>query len=329
MRNSAWDYPIIDFHCHFPVPDADPDRAKLAYRRIHGDAKADELDRSWREYQQQWWKAYNFAYPEEIEPPPEVQTERWQKEIDDAGIELAVFMTGGGNDVLAAAVAGHARMAGFAHHDPFAPGAAAELRRAVIELGLKGYKIIAPTLRGPIDDQALWPLWKVAEELSIPVLIHFGVNDGGGGVGNHVNINPLRLHDVAKAFPFTTFVVPHFGCGYPGELLQLAWTCRNVCVDTSGNNEWVRWMPYPLTVADLFRKFLETVGPGRILFGSDSAHFPRGLVHQYYDEQTRIVAQLGLSPAERHAIFAGNAARLLNLPDESDTAPRAGVDGSA
>ncbi len=72
-------------------------------------------------------------------------------------------------------------------------------------------------------------------------------------------------------------------------------------------------MPYPLTLADLFRKFAQTIGPERILFGSDSAHFPRGLVRAYYDEQTRIAGQLGLSAADRHLIFAGNAARLLGL----------------
>ena len=67
------------------------------------------------------------------------------------------------------------------------------------------------------------------------------------------------------------------------------------------------------SLAGLFRKFVETIGPERILFGSDSAHFPRGLVRVYYDEQTRIVSQLGLSAGDRHLIFAGNAARLLGL----------------
>jgi hypothetical protein len=121
------------------------------------------------------------------------------------------------------------------------------------------------------------------------------------------------LHPVAKAFPEVPFVVPHFGCGYPAELLQLAWACRNVHVDTSGNNEWVRWMPYPLSVGDLFAKFLDTVGPERVLFGSDSSHFPRGLVRAYYDSQVDIVGRLGLSASERHLVFAGNAARLLHL----------------
>ena len=48
-------------------------------------------------------------------------------------------------------------------------------------------------------------------ELDIPVLIHFGILGSGGGVAWHQNINPLKLHNVAKDFPEVTFVVPHFG----------------------------------------------------------------------------------------------------------------------
>lgn len=317
MRDSIWGFPIVDFHCHFPVPDAVEDPVKQAYRRTFGDAKAAELHRSWRAYQEEWWDAYGFPHPEDVEPPAEVQAARWDDEIETAGLEYAVFLTGGDNDTLAAAIAEHPRMLGFAHHDPFAPDAADELRRAVNDLGLRGYKIIAPALAGRIDDPVLRPVWEAAEELGICVLIHFGVNDGGGGTGAHPNIDPLILHDVAKGYPSITFVVPHFGCGYPRELLHLAWTCRNVVVDTSGNNEWVRWMPYPLDVGDLYAKFLDTVGCERIIFGSDSAHFPRGLVRRYYDDQVRIVDELGLSSDERHAIFAGNALRLLGLDEPS------------
>jgi predicted TIM-barrel fold metal-dependent hydrolase len=312
-RVSAWGFPIIDFHCHFPVPDEEPATADVEYERAHGARKLGILHENWRWYQEQWWSAYSFPFPEESEPPAAVQAERWAAEIDEAGLELVVFLTGGSNDTLATAIAGQPRMLGFAHHDPFRPEAADELRRAVTELGLVGYKVIAPALTGSIDDPVLWPVWQVAEDLGIPVLVHFGVLDGGGGTAQHVNISPLRLHDVAKAFPEVPFVVPHFGCGYPGELLQLAWACRNVYVDTSGNNEWIRWMPYPLSIDSLFRKFLETVGPERLIFGSDSAHFPRGLVRAYYDDQCRAFNQLGLSESERGLVFAGNAARLLGL----------------
>ncbi|HLS02800.1 MAG TPA: amidohydrolase family protein, partial [Beutenbergiaceae bacterium] len=139
--------------------------------------------------------------------------------------------------------------------------------------------------------------------------------EGGGGTAWHTNINPLMLHDVAKAFTYTTFVIPHFGCGYPKEMLHLAWACRNVCVDTSGNNEWVRWMSYRLSLSDLFTRFYETIGPQRIIFGSDSSWFPRGLVGAYYEEQIAVVDAMGIDDAARHQIFYANAARLLKWHD--------------
>jgi len=313
MRVSRWGFPIVDFHAHFPVPDEHPSGAEQRYARRHGERKAAILRGNWRWYQEQWWTAYSFPFPEADEPGPEVQARRWSEEIEAAQVEAVAFVTGGGNRLLAAAIAGQARMVGFAHHDPFVPGAAAELRRSVVDDGMRGYKVLAPALDGRIDDESLYPLWEVAEELGIPVLIHFGTLDGGGGTAAHPNIDPLVLHPVAKAFPEVPFVIPHFGCSYPGELLQLAWACRNIHVDSSGNNEWVRWMPYPLTLTDLFARFLDTVGPGRVLFGSDSSHFPRGLVRRYYDEQVRIVTELGLADEDRHLVFAGNAARLLRL----------------
>jgi predicted TIM-barrel fold metal-dependent hydrolase len=312
-RDSIWGFPIIDFHCHFPVPDDRPDPIVAKHRAEHGDRKADKIEADWRWYQEQWWTNYGFPMPEETEPPADVQAQRWNAEVDAAGLDAVAFMTGGGNDALADALATHPRMLGFAHHDPFDRDAAGELRRAVTERGLRGYKVIAPSLTGAIDDPVLYPVWQAAEELGIPVLIHFGPSNGGGGTTWHQNINPLRLHTVAKAFTDTPFVIPHFGCGYPRELLQLMWACRNVYVDTSGNNEWIRWMPDHFTLGDYFRKYYETVGPSRIIFGSDSAWFPRGLARRYVDEQVRIVREMGMSAADRDLIFHGNAARLLAL----------------
>ena len=313
-RISRWGIRIIDFHAHFPVPEGYLADWEARYVTRFGAEKLERLRRDARWYQERWWRAYSFPFPEEPMAPPEVQLERWVAEVDRYGLDRVVFLTGGGNDQLAALVRRYPdRFIGFAHHDPFRPDAASEVRRAVEELGLRGYKILAPALRGPIDDEALDPVWRTCEALGIPVLIHFGILGGGGGIAWHENINPLRLHDVAKGFPEVPFVVPHFGCGYPRELLHLCWACRNVYVDTSGNNEWVRWMPYELTLKDLFRRFVETIGPERIIFGSDSEWFPRGFAVRYLEDQLRICYEIGLREEDIQNIFAGNAARLLRL----------------
>ncbi|MEU4403773.1 hypothetical protein AB0F88_04560 [Streptosporangium sp. NPDC023963] len=50
------------------------------------------------------------------------------------------------------------------------------------------------------------------------------------------------------------------------------------------------------TVKDLFRRFHETSGPGRIVFGTDSYDFPWGYITQYADEQVRVMDEPNLSP---------------------------------
>ena len=156
---------------------------------------------------------------------------------------------------------------------PTRPDAAEELERAVTELGLKALKLLAPTIPVLINDTSLYPVWETCERLGIPVLCHFGMLGAAGGVSYHPNISPAVLEPVARDFPTVDFVIPHFGIQHVTDLLFLCWSCPNVSVDSSGSNQWVRWMPYKLTLDDLFQRFYETIGPERILFGSDAPVF--------------------------------------------------------
>jgi predicted TIM-barrel fold metal-dependent hydrolase len=133
-----------------------------------------------------------------------------------------------------------------------------------------------------------------------------------GGIANHVNINPLIIHDVAKRFPNMKIIVPHFGCGYIFETLNLCWACPNVYIDTSGSNQWMRWMPYEVNLEMLFRKYRETIGPERILFGTDSSYFPRGYAKSYFDEQFKAMINVGYSDDEIERVVYGNIDDLLN-----------------
>lgn len=311
--------PVLDFHAHFPVRRApgegDPPHAD--YLRRFGAERWAQVERHLQADQAAWRKVWGFPDPE----PPGDDREmaaRWADEASRHELIRVVFLTGGGNDRLATVIRAYPdRFVGFAHHDPFSPDAPAELERAVRERGLKGYKIIAPLLPHRLDEERLYPLWETAERLHIPVLIHFGPLRYEGIVAG-ANISPLVLQDVARGFPGVPFIVPHFGCGYPRELLHLMWVCGNVYVDTSGSNEWMRWMPYDLDLRALFKRFVETVGPGRIIFGTDSSWFPRGFVRRYLEVQLQACHDLNLDDGALRAIFAGNAARLLGLPLPAD-----------
>jgi uncharacterized protein len=307
---------IIDVHAHFPIAEDDvlaPVRER--YVRAHGPSKWQLLADASELEERRWRQRWGFPDPETTCPPLEEQARRWHAEVQRHGLRCVVFLTGGGNELLARAVAIYPQaFVGFAHHSPFDPQAVALLDDAVRRLGLRGYKILAPLYDRPLSDPALYPLWQKAEELGVPVVVHCGVLGGRGGIAAGPNIDPLVLHDVCRAFPTVPFIVPHLGCGYPKELLQLCWGAGNVYVDTSSNHEWLKILPERLSLAELLGRFRESIGAERILFGTDSAWFPRGFARAYLDAQLEAFAELGLSEEERRLILHDNAARLLRLP---------------
>ncbi len=289
---------IIDSHVHFPSPD------------LFG--KGGGSVHPWLVQERaRWRKAWQFDGADPIGSQDEL-VEKWYAEANKHGISV-VFVTSGGNEVMSEIVKARPdRFYGYAHHDPSLKEAPSLLEKAIKEQGLKGYKILGPAVDKPLDSKELYPVWEVAQGENIPVLIHFGIMGSAGGIANHPNINPLIIHDVAKNFPGMRIIIPHFGCGYLFETLNLCWACPNVYIDTSGSNQWMRWMPYEVNLEMLFRKYRETVGPGRILFGTDSSYFPRGYAKSYFDEQYKAMVNVGYSDDEIERVVYGNIDDLLN-----------------
>mgnify|MGYP001481119330 CR=1 FL=1 len=190
------------------------------------------------------WSTEPSEPPARTQAEVDVNTGRWLAELEKYGIERINFVSAHTNDQLAAIVRQHPdRFTGFAHH-PLLPGAGAELRRAVDDLGLKGYKLLAPRTEVPFEDPSVRDVWEFCAERRLPVLIHFGFLGRGGGVVSHPRMSPLSLFEVARMFPEIPFIIPHFGVNTWADVLALAWSLPNIYVDTSGSNQWMRWMPY-------------------------------------------------------------------------------------
>jgi predicted TIM-barrel fold metal-dependent hydrolase len=311
------EFRVLDFHSHFPVQRTGNPRGGYMQSMIEkfGERKAKIFMEQSAKYREDWRHKWGFDTPETSIHSDEEQAERWVADLDKKNVERVNFVMGGGNDNLAKIVKMYPdKFTGFAHHDLFSQNAADELERAVTKLGLRGFKLLSSGLTRNIDDKEAYPVWEMAEKLEIPVLIHFGVLGGGGGPARNLhNLDPLSLWEVAASYPTLKFVIPHFGACYFRELLQLCWACPNVMIDTSGSNQWMAWMPYKLTLRDLFLKCLETVGANRIIFGTDSSYFPRGFSENYLREQIREVRAIGVEDSTVDKIFYRNAARLLKL----------------
>lgn len=302
-------FPLVDVHAHFPIENTTGPRDPR--ERLHPLLKAYAEERQARMRKE--WSTEPYEPPARTMDEVDAMADRWRDELDRHGIRWINFVTGQTNDLLARVVARHPeRFTGMAHH-PLLPGAGAELRRAVDDLGLRGYKLLGPLTEIPFEDPAVRDVWEFLAERRMPALIHFGYLGRGGGVVSHPRMSPLSLFEVARDFPEIPFVIPHFGAGYWQDLLALCWSLPNIYVDTSGSNQWIRWMPYPLTLEDLFRKAFDTIGPERVLFGTDSAAFPRGFSERYLQDQLRACYTMNLPEDDVALVFGGNAARLFGL----------------
>lgn len=166
--------------------------------------------------------------------------------------------------------------------------------RAIGELGLAYNKM-------PLNEKTLWPYYRVAEG-RVPVFLHTGL----GPRRNHGPFNkPQFLADTAAAFPNLVIVACHMGEGQHDELVQVMKKHENIYADISVVN-WVS--------QDLCKTVLHTLKSegllDRVLYGSDQMIFPALI-----SRSVKFVEGAGLSNEEQHAVFWGNAARILEIAD--------------
>lgn len=216
--------------------------------------------------------------------------------FDQAGIDRGVVMpyteTPGLNpravEYIADAVAAYPdRLIGYVRLHPwFEEEAAALLRRAVIELGMKGLKLHpVGTLSHPADSSCV-RLMDLAADLGVPVLFH---------CGDEPMTTPLSI-GAAAALTSATIILGHMG-GYfhVDEAIEVAERHGNLLLETSA-------MPYPAKI----REAVDRLGAERVLFASDG---PGCRPHLELDK----VLLAGLSPTEERRVLCDNVAELLGV----------------
>jgi len=254
-------------------------------------------------------------------PDPKELAARWVQEMDRHGVERTVLIASalGDEESVAAAVHAHPkRFTGYFMLDPTKPDAAARARRGLGVLGLRGLALFPAMHHFSAADERLTPVYRAAADVGAMVFVHFGLLRVAIrerlGLPSPFDLrysNPIDLHPVAVRFPELHFQIPHFGCGFYREILMLGELCPNVFLDTSSSNAWAKVMPNPLTLRGVFERSLQVYGPKRLLFGTDSTAFPRGWRADIFDEQTRVMKDLGLSRDDAAAVLGGNLSRLL------------------
>jgi predicted TIM-barrel fold metal-dependent hydrolase len=61
----------------------------------------------------------------------------------------------------------------------------------------------------------------------------------------------------------------------------------------------------------VFRQAIDTLGPDRLLFGTDSSFFPRGWQRAIYESQVSALDAAGVDEPARRQILAANFDRLF------------------
>lgn len=218
--------------------------------------------------------------------------------MDTYGIDHAVVFTLDGffedsrkhNDELAQFVAAHpGRLTGFATVYPRRADAADEVRRSVIELGMKGVKL-HPWLQGfsPVEAH-MTPIAETCVELGVPMIFHDGTPP---------YTTPLQIAVLAERHPELTVILGHSG------LLDL-WP-EALAAASRNENVWL-CLCGPPTAA--LQKLVDGVPHDRIVFGSDI-----GFGHDYQARhRLEQVRALNLTDESLEAILGGNATRLLSL----------------
>jgi uncharacterized protein len=258
------------------------------------------------------------------EPPaedPALFAERWDAELGKHGVERAAVIAsvpGDEHSVLAASAKFPQRLLPYSLINPLAPEAA-EKTAAALDQGLRGVCLFPAMHRYSLhDERALRIIDLAAHRPARVVFVHCGVLTVGIrkkiGLPSPFDLrfsDPVDVHAIALRYPAQPFVIPHFGAGYFREALMVADLCPNVYLDTSSSNNWTRFQTEATTLRHVFDRALHVTGARRLLFGTDSSYFPRGWHGAIFEEQARVLWEIGASREDAELIFGANLRRLF------------------
>lgn len=185
----------------------------------------------------------------------------------------------------------------FASVNPYMmTGPKNELSRMVRERGMKGLKLYPTYNYFYPNDRMLYPVYAIAEELQIPVMVHTGSSVFKGARIKYGD--PLFLDDVAVDFPDLNILLVHSGRGlWYNNAFFMARIHPNVYMEVAG-------LP-PQKLLEYFPELERNAD--KIVFGSD---WP-GVTSIKSNIET--IRGLPLQESTKEKILGGNAARILKI----------------
>lgn len=325
---------MIDVHTHFVPPEFVADaRAGRAPDAIALERRDDE---EWVVHRQ------GYGYPLSLEF---FDLDARLRQMDRLGIDVsilsltptlffywleehaAVDFCMRANESIAAFAARSARLHGVATVPLQAPEtAAAELRRAVKTLGLRGVQIGTTAGEVPLDDRRFDPLFAAAAELDVPVILHpyyvgprpnlgdfYLTNLTGNPLETCIAASRLILSGCLDRHPRLKVVLVHAGGFMPYQIGRLDHGFRvrretNARISAPPSSYLRRFWYDTVTHASAPLAFLvDLVGSDRVVFGTD-------LPFDMADERFRVYfGEAAFTPETLAAITGANAMALFGL----------------
>lgn len=259
----------------------------------------------------------SVIYPElSIAPGPQIP----------GGQTAALKLIRAMNDTTAALVARYPhRLIGLAVANPL--GTAddlAEVRRAIVALGMRGVAVGASYHGVGVDAPAAHPFLTLIAALDVPLVIHptaaqswTGPRDYGLdlllGVPHELTLAAVRLLISGRLaeFPRLRVVLPHLGGGL---LALLGWL--DAQTSNAGPRPGVRAQRLYVDTATASPAALAlavaALGVEHVLFGSDWPLSPSPQPGDPLSDPAAMIAELSLDPAEQAALLGGTARTLFD-----------------
>ena len=190
------------------------------------------------------------------------------------------------------------------------PGDVEELRALLQERAIKGLKLYPGYEPFYPSDPKLTPVYLLAEEFEVPVMIHTG--DTYSPSGKVKFSHPLHIDEVAVDFPRVKFVICHLGNPWLRDCMEVVYKNENVYADISGlvlgdfSDRFEEYMRKQLQ-----EMLLWGMNPRKVLFGTD---WPISSMESYL----RFMDELRLPAVDKRLMLAENAARLFRIPLKDD-----------
>jgi len=188
----------------------------------------------------------------------------------------------------------------------FKPSQLDELREYLQDGSVRGFKLYPGYEPFYPADEKLRPMYEMAEEFAIPVMVHTG--DTYDPRGKLKFAHPLNVDEVAVDYPKVNFVICHLGNPWLTDTMEVVYKNENVYADVSGlvlgnfSDRFESFMHRRLQEICMFG-----VEPEKLLFGTD---WPISTMESYL----RFMEDMKMPERDKKKILYQNSAQLFKIP---------------